>query len=171
MIERSLFSLKNWASSRSPIDLRNSIASGGRNSSCRNCLIRPLERDIVKCCGWKPSAITWVRFMRLMDWAFFFDSIGEFHAINHLSQLLIAVESTPSFFGLDGQLEDHCQRRQARTVTLGSALPVTHCGKETLDRIGRSDVAPSVQLDSRRNSARRSRSLARHSHALGYLVE
>jgi hypothetical protein len=58
------------------------------------------------------------------------------------AQLVIAIETTPAFFGGLSELEDHRQRGLVRETSLGSHGPVAHRRERAFDDIGCTQMLP-----------------------------
>ena len=70
------------------------------------------------------------------------NSVGELYSKDDFRQLVIAIETTPAFFGGLSELEDHRQRGLVRETSLGSHGPVAHRRERAFDDIGCTQMLP-----------------------------
>jgi hypothetical protein len=70
------------------------------------------------------------------------NSVGELYSKDDFRQLVIAIETTPAFFGGLSELEDHRQRGLVRETSLGSHGPVAHRRERGFGLLTRADLPP-----------------------------
>ena len=70
------------------------------------------------------------------------DPVGEFHTLNDLWQLVVAVEPAPAFLRAVDQLEDHGERGPVREAALRADRAVAHGGEGAFDGVRRAQVFP-----------------------------
>ena len=70
------------------------------------------------------------------------NSVSELYSKDDFRQLVMAIETTPAFFGGLSELEDHRQRGLVRETALGSHGPVAHRRERAFDDIGCAQMLP-----------------------------
>jgi hypothetical protein len=70
------------------------------------------------------------------------DSVGELYPEDNFRQLVVTVETPPTFFGGLGELEDHGERGLVRETSLGAHRAVAHRCERVFDDVRRAQMLP-----------------------------